>query len=169
MPRRPVFCHNFLSNKSLSHFAPAEIGYIRLCSVQACFSTIPFRIVSDLEIRISDFWAKPGFGFVFSCPAGWIIAIISFQIRSCAISARHKFARSTEFILSVAEWAQGKLCFFKFVFNPPAQVWGLTTFGFDWLCFFVHRKAGFCHNLLSNKSLRRFARQQIGFVFSSRV
>jgi len=52
-------------------------------------------------------------------------------------------------------------------FQPPAQVWGLTEIGFDWVCFFRLRLPVCCHNLLSYKTLRYFAHFKIGFVFSN--
>ena len=59
VPLRVIYCHNFLSKKSLRQFALSKIGF--------AFSNVPFQLVSDLELRISDFRAKPGelalFGF----------------------------------------------------------------------------------------------------------
>jgi hypothetical protein len=35
----------------------------------------------------------------------------------------------------------------------------------NWLCFFMARRADYYHNILLIKSLHRFARFKIGFVF----
>jgi len=41
--------------------------------------------------------------------------------------------------------------------------------GFVWLCFLRLRHSVYCHNLLSNKTLRQFVPIQIGFVFSNNL
>jgi len=56
---------------------------------------------------------------------------------------------------------------FSNLFLNPQQCRGLNSIGFVWLCFFAAQNYKIIHNLLSNKTLRRFALSKIGFVFSN--
>jgi hypothetical protein len=56
-----------------------------------------------------------------------------------------------------------------FLFFPLPWSARECEIGFVWLCFPAVRDADYFHNLLSQKTLRKFQPAQIGFVFSNRT
>jgi len=115
-----------------------------------------FIAIISFHIRLCANLPRRQIGFVFLCPAGRFIAIISFHIRLCANLPR----RQIGFVFST--W----------VFNPQ-KIWGLNNIGFDWVClalFFAaqnRQNHQNLHNSFLLMTLCHIAHINIGFVFSN--
>jgi hypothetical protein len=106
-------------------------------------------------------------GFVLLSSAGRYIAIISFQLRLCANSCRHKLALF--FQMTRPEKIRiYYLLFGHLLLRFPTKGWRLALIGFDWLCFIAIPASQNLHNQLPLPLLHHFALSKIGFVFSNR-